>query len=419
MKTSLFLLLALVGHATADETADKVAEELAAAYKKTGGFIAKYHSESKGRTLDATVALDMTSGLMVSETNILNPEKPADIGRMWNIPGDVVYMQRGDHTFKIEGMLEDLKFLNRFSNAVSYAWTPYDAKAPPSIQDPTLVGGTMLTTEGMTTGFAGSTSDWKPLWWKSVQGGTVQAQSPESVTFQTKDDGLVTIERASGVLLKQSTPNQAGSIRTLSVQGPIILNPGKERVAALSVGWSTATVGVKGSGSLTNTARALQFQDIIAKLERGLIDLGKIEKALEERKGELHQIAIKWAKSGELSRHPRWKAVMDVCKEEARKVWLKQLPDSGKGADEEAFEAFLGSSAFRSQALAEMAKGIAQNEDLRARALDEMFQPRLSASNEAGEAAKTLLEDVLVAAYAEAIMEQKAREYWGERKGLD
>lgn len=415
MKTCLLLSLVLVGHATADEAADKVAEELAAAYKNTGGFIAKYHSESKGKTLDATVGLDIASGLMVSTTALADPEKPADIGRMWNIPGDVFYIQRGDQTLKMEGMMADLKFLNHLSATVARSRTD----PPPSPVEPTLIGGTMLTTEGMTSGLAGSSSDWKPFWRKSVEGSTIQSQSPESVTFQTKDDGLVTIERASGLLLSQSTPNRSGSIRTLALLEPIVLNPGKDRVVALTAGWSTATVTVRSSGSLTNAARALQFQDIIGKVEHQIIDVGRVESALGERKDELRQLAARWATNGELAQHADWKTLMEKCKEQARRLWLQQLPPGAKGADEATFEIYLGSSAFRADALEGLVEGIVRNKGLKEAALNEMFQPRLSATTELGEIAKTKLEDAMVGAYMRAIMDQKIHEYWGERKGLD
>jgi len=415
IKPCFLISLVLVGHAIADEAADKAAEELTAAYKKTGGFIAKYHSESKGKTLDATVGLDMASGLMVTESIIQAPEKAAEIGRMWTLPGDLFYTQRGDHTLKIEGMMADMRFLNHLSNTISRS--PGDPLSSPA--EPTLIGGTMLTTEGMTTGLSCNTSDWKPYWWKSVQGGTIQAQDSGSVTFQTKEDGLVTIERANGLLLKQSAPNQSGAIRTLTLQEPIVLNPGKERVIALAANWSTATVGVRSSGSLTNTARTVQFQDIIGKEEQQIIGLGRVESALRERKDELRQVAARWAATGELAHHPSWKTIMEKCKEQARELWRQQLPPGAKSADETTFEIYLGSSAFRTDALEGMVDGAVRNKGLREVALNEMFQPRLNATTESGQLTKTMLEDAMVGAYIRAIMEQKIHEYWGERKGLD
>lgn len=419
MKQLLLACLFIVP-AFADEAADKAVEELSTAYGKLSGFIATYHSESKGKTLDAIAALDRPSKSAAWETT-MKGTKDDDTKRMW-IPADedAVYFFMHGHLLKAVKIQAEMNFLSSFQKTLLFDPARIAAGKAPETAAPdnnyNMWPQALLAKDSYEGGLFLRNST-RPAWWAAVENSVIESSDEKSITFKTPANGLVTIGREHGLLVKQSMPASDEKERILQLTR-IELNPGREKLTNLTKAWDDTAATRMSTHALTGKIRQEVFQILIRDIEGGRLELGRVDAELEKRREELRSIATGWIEQSPIGKKPTWKAVLDHAKGQMRAHWIQNVPGA-KADDEAAFEAYLAKPEARTSARDSLVAEMETHAIARGQVLSELFESPLETTNEAGEAVKHSIETATVKAYGEAVVEAKISEYWGERKGLD
>ena len=393
--------------------------ELKAAYAKLGGFTASYSAEGPGKTVEVKMGLDEMSGICALHVLATSRGVTMDI-RQWATEDDEIFVDAGQkELIKVSGLRTEIKSLNELLKLLGF--DPDQAgEINPHQSTPVM----LLSKEGINAGVGLVELD-QPSWKEELKDAVVKEAGEKSVIFQTKESGTLEISRENGLLLKQVIPLDEGQAIMMELT-EVTLNPGAEAVSKISEGWKTDGAKVAARGSMLGPLRMKVFQLLIKAVEDGHADLEKLGKRLEEQREPLRRFAegLTGEVGGALAADETWKKMLDDVRTKVREKYRK---DNAEATDEQAgkfVDAFVGSSSNRAELRDHIAKTFAGNKELRQILLFELSGKNravnlLPTRGEAGEAAREMIEIALFRAYAEAVLDKKMKQYWGEREGLE
>jgi len=410
----LFPILPLVTCAVAEErTARQWADELKATYGKQKSYIATYHAERNGKTAVDFCALDVASGAMATEIKVIDHGSASGV-HWWSAGDDQLFASplEGNSSFRISGIRRELKWYDHLSGVIGGLTA--EGEEPSTVEAKFTFQPTILFVSDMIASGIYSTTSGRPVWHQYASKGRVARVEPDSVTFATAQ-GDLTVDRKSGMLIKQILPDKEGPPRILELT-KLELNPGQKAVEALSSKWDSEHNEPRTSHQITGQFRTATVQLVVESVQSGSSSHEKLEKELVSGRDELRSIADSWIGQGKLVDNAVWKKLFDILKEDAHKDWLAKVPGADK-ANEAVFEAYLAGPQVREQSRELLVK-IVKDSALRPKIVTEILPTPITTKNEAGEGAKALVEEAFVRAYVEAIADRKFPEYWGERDGL-
>lgn len=399
--------------AEADRTPAEWIEELTAAYAGLGGYIVTYRSEGDAKHLDATLAMDRASGLGAVDMEAIR-NGIRIVAKQWNNADDDFFVHTGDgHLTRIPAFRS---LMNKALDDLAAALPFPDVKRPQQaihFSPELFLSATELH---LALGF--SSTD-KPSWRDDAEDGTLKAINAETVTFETKDRGLLTIGRKHGLLTRQAVTAEDGEVRVLELR-TLTLNPGRDAVAEISARWSTENaVTVRGVDEQF-THRALYvglLQSLIDTVEEGETDLATLEKALADGRGKLRAIAgAGLTGPGNLFDDETIDALLDSADAAIRDFWLQADPQAKEG-DAAAFAAFRAKeevrTSIRDQIVVALIKLDGAKEGLLTPTLGAAGGDALVAGTAVGKAAKAAIETALATAYCEAFLDAAMATRWG------
>lgn len=384
-------------------------KELETAYDRNPGYIAVYEGKGKDASLEYHVAVDKVSDLAVSKTVLINGNDRNEC-RLWNTEDDRWYFAAGDDVKIARGLSEELSSLMELIQKVSKA----------EVERPKAYQFMLLETEGLSAGFSFKTG--APPWMSALEGSTVRAADPESITFETLKNGKLTISRATGLLVRQSVVSAKGDERVLELKD-IKRNPGRKGVEEMVRDWPTLGAESMDVAPMMAPMRLTMFRFVIDSVESGASDLGKLETVLGEQEDATRRF-VKCCIATSLNARAmeRWKKVSFPSKEKWREVWLKDFPGSDAN-DDEGFRKYLNSTkvrtSFRDKAVAVFLNHEGAVDKLISDLFGEGVWQRLKTKDETGQAAKDLLGKSLSKAYVEIMIDRRLIQEWGDPQGLD
>jgi hypothetical protein len=417
----VFSILAVSFRVSAEENersgADWVAE-LEAAHAKLGGFIAAYSFESENRRMEATLAVDKESGLSALRLLAEIVGEPVTDVKHWVTADDVVYVDIEGERKKIT---EPRKIISRMMSDLSELLQLVDKKGEleiglgfeSAVWQPMFLFG---EDNGIHTGFGISTVS-APFWKSAAEDAAVQGYDKDTVTFRTKEHGLLTVSRGHGLLLRQSVKDKEGDDRVLEL-AELVENPGRDKVRELTADWPTAgaeeMVAKDMLAGMSGSIRAKFFQEIVGAVSAGKIHPGELAAWLAAQRGRLREMLAPWVREGRpyLEGDGMWDGLLA----EAKGVLEDDLWDKGvdlRGGAE--VNRLLHSPAARNRLRAATVQALAEEPGVLDRVSDEIFMgQRLEAADEAGITARDVILEGLAEAYLDAVFDRKARQAWGE-----
>ncbi len=412
---SLLVLCLLTAHGlAAPVTPEQWVEELSSTYAGHLGFTAVYHSEGPGKSLDVTLGLDEGSGLSALHMTA-SKDGHAMEAKLWNTPVDEMYLASGQGIVCVKGVMTEVNSLRELLKSVT------NQDKDDLRFELQLLASIWMTKNGIQPSL-GIRSRNEPSWKSEVQNASVKAFDDKTVTFETAKWGLLTISRETGLMSRQSITSDDGEVRVLELR-QFKINPGRDAITGISHGWSTEGAKQADAGAYSRAARLKLFQTLVDAVETGDADLEKLESVLKEQRPALRGFARPYTAEvgNSLATGDTWKKILGATKDSLRKQWTEK--DGNKEADEAAFELYLAEPAIRAQVRDELGKSLSEIEESKKRLMWEIFghagDPELKATNKTGETAKAVIEQAMARAYIEAVMEQKMKEFWGARDGLD
>lgn len=414
LKSLLVLFLLAVRGIAAPVTPQEWVEELSSTYAGLLGFTATYHSEGPGKSLDVTLGLDEGSGISALHMTA-SKDGHAMEAKLWNTPEDEMYLASGHDIGCVKGVMTEMNSLQQLAKSVT------NQDKDDMRFEMQLVASMWMTKDGIQPSL-GIRSRNEPSWKSEVQDASVKASDDKTVTFETAKWGLLTISRETGLMTRQSITSDDGEVRVLELR-QFKINPGRDAITAISNGWTTEGAKTADAGAYTRASRLKLFQILVDAVETGDADLEKLESVLSEQRPALRGFAKPYVAEvgNSLATGDAWKKILGASKDALRKLWEQK--DGSKVGDEAAFERYLGEPAIRAQVRDELGESLSEVEVSKKRLMWEIFghagDPELKASNKTGEAAKAVIEHAMARAYIEAVMEQKMKEFWGARDGLD
>lgn len=415
LKALLVLCLLTARGLAAPVTPEQWVEELSSTYAGHLGFTAIYHSEGPGKSLDVTLGMDKGSGLSALHMTVTKDGNAME-AKLWNTVEDELYTDSGGGISRVKGVATEL---NSLAGLASKCLTNPTKKEEEGGRQ--FVASMWITKDGIlpTIGIRPRN---EPTWKSDVKGAAVKASDDKSVTFETAKWGLLTISRETGLMSRQSITSDSGEVRVLELR-QFQIDPGKEAITGISKGWSTEGAKQADAGVYTRAFRLKVFQAVVDAVETGDADLEKLESVLKEQRPALRGFARPYTAEvgNSLATGDTWKKILGATKDSLRKQWTEK--DGNKEGDEAAFELYLAEPAIRAQVRDELGKSLSEIEESKKRLMWEIFghagDPELKATNKTGETAKAVIEQAMARAYIEAVMEQKMKEFWGARDGLD
>jgi len=193
-----FLATGLAFADEADLTTAKAITELSAAYAKQGGYIATYHSVCKGKSLDCTLGSDLATGLAVIHHAIVSGNEKTQT-KLWSTSNCSLFMEDSGQLIVVKGINEEMKSLDDLEEVLS------DRSEGLQNRHVRFTPGVLLTKSAVAYG-RGFEFGVEPSWVGRMEDSTIQASDDKSVTFLTKEYGLLTISRENGMLIRQSDP---------------------------------------------------------------------------------------------------------------------------------------------------------------------------------------------------------------------
>lgn len=411
----LAMLAATVTTAKSETDSEKVIAELTAAYVKQGGYIATYRSGGEGKSLECTLGSDFTSGLGVTHLTAMKGDQKME-GRFWNTSNDRMFIDSGGGLYVFKGMNEELKsikdLLEVFTDGSGKSERQVFSCTPSMLMEkaniiPSLAPGSKI----------------EPPWDDKVEDAPIQASDATTVTFLTKEHGLLTINRENGMLVRQSLEGENGETRVLELTD-FQPNPGKEAIARISVDWPTAGAEEKPVIAWMALRRLVTFQRVIDSAERGEVDKNKLDQLLEDQYEVLQHFAKACINEseGSFASKADWPKLFGEVKAAARDQWQKENPGSGVIADS-VFIEYLQKPETRLKLRNSLVEGAMKAEKSPETAMDDIFGKggwaSLKVGNDRGVAAKQLLVNALSRAYFEALIDLKMEKQWDHRDGLD
>jgi len=401
---------AFVLTATAERSLKDWQEELSAAYLKQESLIVTYTSQGKKNSLEATMALEHSSGLRLLRVLGKIDGKIEEV-RNWNTPDDHFYVQTSLGLIRVDGVEKEARYLTEILVAVQKL---REEPGPPIVSSSKI---SLLFDKESIAAFAGLSIHRESPWKYALAKAKVDEFNEETVTFTTPDHGKLTFNRSNGLLILQSVKGKQGDDRTLIAEN-VRLNPGKEAILQLSSEWDTEAEA-KPSFNVTRTFRAEIFQDIVDWVDQGHLAQEKLDTWLEEPHGLDRFISVCLRNGPDtLSADDYWKEWLDYQKNKLKTAWVETY--TGPKADEDkAFEAHLKDPKIRNASCKELMPDLLKDKDVRDWVMVEIFvdQPRPQGKTDNGKATAEKIQDLLIRAYISDIADRKMTEFWGKAAG--
>lgn len=399
-------------HALAEDSAETIAK-LTANYEKLGGYIATYRSVSEGKSVEATVGKDHASGMGVLHVAATKGEDKTDM-RQWSTRDDRFYFAVGGKMKVVKGFNEQLASMQELTRAFT--------DKPPSEGPLQFTPGILLAKSVFSSGLTMAVTV-NPPWASSVEDAPIRSLDEKSVTFATKEDGLLTIDRENGMLVRQTLEVEGGQPRVLEIKD-LQLNPGKDAIAKLSADWSTAEAEEMSSVAWSARMRLVLFQTIIDLAEEDKVDRAKLDEVLAEQYEALRHFAKACIdeKEGPFASKAKWPEILRILKTSARDAWRQDTPGADL-TDEKSFEEYLQKPEVRMKLRDAAVAQMMLAEKIPETVMDDIFGrggwASLKVGNDRGVAAKKSLVDALSRAYLEALIEMQMFKQWEQSDGLD
>lgn len=410
------LLLSLPALVAEVRTTQEWIEELSGKQIALEGYIATYRYEGEEKSLEADLASDSGSGLGVLDLSATNKGVKFEF-RHWNTLDDRQFAWVGPtkELYVMTGTQTEIAKLKDFLNSEQ---SPEGGPAFNTIWVPSL----LLTKDSLDMGLQLAVGG-RHVWERFLTDATVEESDDKQVTFVTEEYGHLSISRETGLLLNQSVKGTAGEDRVLEL-AEFRRNPGREAVAAMSEQWSTEEAKVAASDFDLAPLRLQIFQLMVTLVDGGRMDLDVLGKDLDDRRDALRLIVEGFTDEveGSLGSTQYWKELLEHIRGQLRESWLA-TPEGSVPGNEAKFEEVLLSPESRIKAREVLAERTAEIEIGRHVVMAEMLgktrEAELKATTEVGKKAKDLIEAAIFRACAEAVLERKIQEFWGERQGLE
>lgn len=399
-------------HALAEDSAETIAD-LTAAYAKLGGYIATYGSVSEGKSVEATVGTDFASGLGVVRVAATKGDAKMEM-HQWSTRDDRWYLSSGGQVLVMKGLNEQVASIQELSKAFT------DKAAG---EGPVQFAPGVLLAKSVFSAGLGVATKVEPSWVSSVKDAPIRSADEKLVTFATKEEGLLTISRENGLVVRQTLEVAGGEPRILEIKD-LQKNPGPDAIAKISADWSTADAEEKPVIALTARLRLVLFQMIIDLAEQDKVDKAKLDELLKEQYEALRHFAKACIdeRAGPFASKANWPKLLGKMKTVARDAWRQDTPGADL-ADEKSFEEYLQKPEVRLKLRNAAVAGIMEVEEAPETAMDDIFGrggwASLKVGNDRGVAAKKSLVDALSHAYLEALIDMQMFKQWEQSDGLD
>ena len=403
-------LLAAIATAAAERSPADWLQEISAAYAKQESFIVTYTSSGENKSLEVTIGLEHKASLTVFHMiGIKNGRK--DEIRQWNTPDDHFYLPGAAGVKRVDGVVEETRRLSKVLSA--YMGFVAGEEKPPLIWQPHISLLLDRSTVDLDVGFS---KTGETMWASALVGATVGRSDKETVTFSTKNHGLLTFDCATGLLTRQLVKGTQGEDRLLTARD-VRLNPGKAEILRISSDWETEGDAYP-SVMMTRTLRSSLFQGIVDGVDEGKMTPGRLAEFLDQERETLDQFAAACLLTlpGSLASKAEWKRMIELLKKDVRTTWLKRHPQ--QAGDEEAFHAFLADPRLREATRGQFVRKIDELEGMREQALQELFPDKNlpAGKTDDGKVAAKKIETTLVESYVSAILDRKMTEFWGRNR---
>jgi len=386
-------------------------KELRGACERNPGYIATYHAKSDSGSLEYQVAADSSSGLAASHLTLRKGDKKSET-RIWNTEDDRLHFDVDGELRVARGVNEEISSLYELVRKISLGSTQ---PSKPRWHQYLLL---TETTVDVGNGF----KDGSAPWLSGLDDSSVKSADPETITFDSKEKGMLTIDRKTGLVKRQSIKGSEGNDRILELAG-LRSDPGRKAIEEMTRDWPTLGAKDLNAVPLIAPLRLSYFQQVIDSVARGGADLGKLETTLGEQKDATrHFITCCVASAPDSPALAKWRKFPLPEKEEVRELWLKSVAGA-KAEDDEGFNKFLMSPMCRNTIRDAMVEGMLQGgkkvDILTASLFGGDVWQQLKTQDETGRAAKNLLGMALSQAFAEIIIERRMTQEWGDPEGLD
>lgn len=400
------------GTALAEEnppSLDDALKELKAAHDRNPGYTAVYEGKGKESSLEYRLALDKESERTASRLVLVIGDDRSE-SRVWNTADDRWYFANGAELKIARGMREELSSLMELIQKVSKA----------DVQRPKVYQSLMLESSGLTAGMGFKIGE--PTWMPVLEGAAVRAADPESITFETRKNGEVTMSRVSGLLVRQSLVSDKGEERVLELKN-YQRNSGSKGVESMVRDWPT--LGAKGMdvSPMMTPLRLMMFRLVIDLVERGAADLGKLEDVLEEQTdATMRFVKCCVAAGADSPGLKKWREMPLPNEAKIRDMWLKSVPGA-RADDEEGFKRFMNSTAMRNTFREAMVDSFLNVDGAVNKILSDLFGDgvwkQLKTKDETGESAKEQLGKSLSSAFLQVVVTRRMNQLWGDPEGLE
>ncbi len=334
--------------------------------------------------------------------------------RQWSTRDDRFYISANGKVMVVTGMSEQLASMQELSKI----FTDKPFGGGPMQFAPSVLLSESVFSVGIAVG-----TKLVPPWDSSVMDAPIRSSDVKSVTFATKEDGLLTISRENGMLVRQMLEVEGGEPRLLEIKD-FQRNPGIEAIAKISADWSTADAEENPLVALIAPMRLTLFQTIIDFAEQDKVDKAKLDELLKEQYEALRHFAKACidVRKGPFASKAIWPELLGTLKIVARDAWRQDTPGADL-PDEKSFEVYLQKPEVRLKLRDATVAGIMENEKAPEAVMDDIFGrggwASLKVGNDRGVAARKSLVDALSRAYLEALVDMQMIKQWEQRDGLD
>lgn len=394
--------------AVAEEAPDpaRTIAELSIAYAETGGYIATYRSMSEGKSLDATVGADFASGLSFVRVSATKGGEKIEM-RQWSTADYQLFTAAPSGLQVVNGLKDQVASIAGVIRG--FTDMPADAK-------PVQLAPRVLLTKGVFTAGLGISPSLKPSWITDIADASIRASDEKSVTFATKESGLLTISRENGVLVRQTLGAEGSETRVMDLK-ELQTHPGQEAIAKIFGAWPTAGAAEVPAPAPPAAMRLLAFQTILESAERRPGDQPLLDELMKKQREVLRDLAKACVneKGTSFASKANWPGILDGMKSTARDKWLEDTPGAD-AADEKGFSRYQQNAEVRLKLREAAAEGILQSGKASDLILEDLAGPggwaKLKTSSERGMVAKQSLASALSRTYLEALIDQQMTVQW-------
>lgn len=407
MHSKFMAFLLAAGSASAAEPPDLPAwvRELRDTYATLSGYLVTYRATGKDSQVDVTMGMDEASRLAVTHMRGTMRGKEVE-SRLWNTPADRNFSDDGDQLKVCQGVYSEQASLRELDLILGL----------PS-------GGKPLAEFLMTPRFMMGPKSLEPAcnlrhkdtpnWILDLAWSTPVESDAESVTVESRRYGLIKFSKKTGMMIRQSIKGEDGSERVVEMK-EFRANPGEAGISAISANWDVSGAVESSRMRLTLLIREVVFQSLVDRVDRGEVDLAKLEQTLNRERELLRRFAAGlWDHA---DGHPQVEEIWTKVIDESRARLIEEWPGSETGqARVDAVDAHLSRAANRVEIREVIANRLAAHPKSSAGvAMAFRGKPAwgFAAKTQPGVAASSLVESTLVSCYFEAQMDRELAERW-------